>query len=122
MITGVVPTGDESIIPVTVHHPGGGTRHLPAVIDTGFTGALSLPPSVIAALGLGWSGSESAILADGSVRAFAYYDATVEWDDGARAIVVLAADYALVGMALLAGCELTIHVVPGGRVTIAVLP
>jgi hypothetical protein len=52
-----------------------------------------------------------------------YFDAVVEWDGAVRPITVHATNgETLVGMALLAGYELTIQVVPGGIVKIDALP
>jgi predicted aspartyl protease len=53
MIVGIVQTG-EARIGLTVRGAGGREREIEAVIDTGFTGSLTLPPPVIAALRLRW--------------------------------------------------------------------
>jgi predicted aspartyl protease len=65
MITGTVNPLQEARIPLTVRGPGGHEEDIEAVIDTGFTGWLTLPPALIAAMGLTWRGRDSAILADG---------------------------------------------------------
>jgi predicted aspartyl protease len=123
MIGGVVPTGNEAVISLAVHHASGEKHDVFAVINTGFTDLPTLPRSLIVALGLIWRGSEEAILGDGSVTQFDYFDADIDWDGSVRSTSVHATDGdPLVGMALLAGYELTIQVVPGGRVTIAALP
>lgn len=51
MITGVVTAEREAVIGLKVQGPSGQTQKIQAVIDTGFTGWLTLPPSLIAALG-----------------------------------------------------------------------
>ncbi len=41
-----------------------------AIIDTGFNGFLTLPPALVAALGLPWLCRQQGQLADGSVNGF----------------------------------------------------
>ena len=94
-----------------------------AVIDSGFTGSLTLPTATIATLGLAQQSGGRAVLADGSVQQIDIYAAEVEWDGSWRSVMVAAVgDEALVGMRLLAGHELRIVVVPGGAVEISPLP
>ena len=52
MITGTVNANREAIISCGVRGPHGKEREIEAVIDTAFNGFLTLPPQVIAALGL----------------------------------------------------------------------
>jgi clan AA aspartic protease len=93
------------------------------VIDTGFTGFLSLPPATVAALGLTWLQIETAMLADGSIQVFDVYTASIIWDTQSRTIRVTAVDTSpLVGTKLLQGNEVRIEVKPNGRVTIDLLP
>ncbi len=94
-----------------------------AIIDTGFTGFLTLPSTLIDSLGLEWHGRQQAILGDGSLRQFDVYAATVLWDEQARTVETDAADTEpLVGMGLIYGYELRIQAVDGGFVTIEALP
>lgn len=117
-MTGVV-RGAEAIIRLTVRGPGGERQRIEAVIDTGFTGYLTLPPDMIERLGLTRRGSARAILADGSTRLFGLFDAVVVWDRRARRIAVGEADATpLVGMEMLEGFELNVQVRPRGKVTI----
>ena len=67
MITGKVNSVLEAIVQLTVTGPKGDEEPIEAVIDTGFSGELTLPPSAIKSLELEWLGRESAQLADGSV-------------------------------------------------------
>jgi predicted aspartyl protease len=48
-----------------------------AVIDTGFTGFLSLPTAIISTLNLPWAASDIVTLSDGSETLFDLYIATV---------------------------------------------
>ena len=48
MIEGVVNSAYEAVIPLSLQGPAGQTQQVEAVIDTGFTGFLTLPPSLVA--------------------------------------------------------------------------
>jgi predicted aspartyl protease len=48
-----------------------------AVIDTGFTGFLSLPTAIISTLNLPWAASDIVTVGDGSETLFDLYIATV---------------------------------------------
>lgn len=123
MITGVVNTNREAIIRLVVAGPSGQQQEIEAIIDTGFTGFLTLPSALVAALGLSWLSRQPGILADGSVDIFDVYVATVLWDGQPRAVEAEAADTEpLVGMSLLARHSLRIDVLSGGVVTITALP
>jgi len=122
MITGTV-TDNEARIRLKVHGPGGRVREIEAIIDTGYTGGLSLPPALVADLRLTWRSLERGILADGSEADFDLYAGEVDWDRQRRRIVVDEIEApSLVGMALLEGYELTMQVRPHGKVTIKRLP
>ena len=54
------------------------------VIDTGFTGFLTLPPAIVAALNLPFLRRISANLADGSRIFLSVYIATIVWDGTPR--------------------------------------
>lgn len=119
MIRGSVSVDRHAVIRLTVRGPGDSEFEVDAVIDTGFDGWLSLPPSLISQLGLPWRRRGRALLADGSESIFDTYDGTVMWDGFARRVPVDEANTApLVGMSLLEGFELTIQVRVGGNVAI----
>lgn len=123
MITGVVTADREATIRLAVRGPVGDECAVEAVIDTGFNGWLSLPPSSISQLGLPWRQRGRALLADGSQRVFDIYETTVIWDGQPRRVPAHEADTApLVGMSLLEGYELIVRVRPGGNVAITGLP
>jgi clan AA aspartic protease len=122
MITGVVNANHEAIIRFVVTGPSGQQQDIQAIIDTGFTGFLTLPPASIAALGLSWLSRQPGILADGSVDVFDVYVATLTWDGKPRPVEVEAADTEpLVGMRLLDRHSLRIDVLRGGVVTVTAL-
>ncbi len=90
-----------------------------AVIDTGFTGFLTVTPALAAELGLAYRGMSRATLADGSEVTFPYYSVSVLWDGQRRHIAADAADTTpLVGMRLLDSHSLYVEVTDGGRVVI----
>ena len=123
MIRGTVSTRHEGIVPLRVRGPTGAECDVDAVIDTGFTGFLTLPPAVISALNLPFRAPASIRLGDGTVGQFDVYDAEVEWDGAWLAIRVTEIDAdPLLGMGLLAGHEVFIEFVPGGVVDISRLP
>lgn len=119
MIWGSVNAYHEAIIHLVVRGPQRQEQEINAVIDTGFTGFLTLPPSLITTLGLPFRRRGRAVLGDGSEILFDIYEATVLWDGQQRRVAIDSADTdSLVGMALLYGYELTVQAVVGGRVCI----
>ncbi len=103
-MTGIVTTDREAILEVSVLDVGGQEQKYPSVVDTGFTGWLTLPPDVIAALGLTWRERGGAMLADGSHTFFDVYNATVIWDGQPVTIPVDEVDSdPLLGMSLMYG-------------------
>lgn len=122
MITGLV-IGDDAVLSLNVRGRRRPTLEIEAVVDTGFTGWLTLPPDVIAALSLRWHSFGRGTLADGSETTFDIYEGNVKWDGRLRRIRVYSFDAdPLLGMALLRGCELKMHVRSRGRVSIRRLP
>jgi clan AA aspartic protease len=118
MITGIVSSG-EGRIRITVKGVRGLNQDIEAIVDTGYTASLTLPPALIADLGLPWQSMKTALLADGSDCVFSVYEARVVWDGKLREILVDEADTEpLVGMRLLRRHELNIQVRSRGQVTI----
>ena len=122
MIRGVVNARREAVLTLRVVGPVG-EIDVSAVIDTGFTGTLTLPVAVVTKLGLVWSSRGSAILANGTEGEFDLYAAEVEWGGLRRGVLVSAVGTeVLLGMKLLAGHGLWVEVVSGGVVEIRPLP
>jgi clan AA aspartic protease len=118
MITGVVRS-DEGRIRLKVKGVQGREQEGGAVIDTGYTASLTLPPGIIAALDLPWQSTERFTLANGSECIFDVHVARVDWDGKVRTVLVDGADVdPLVGMRLLKGHELKIQVRVNGKITI----
>ena len=119
MIEGPVNSAYEAVIPLSLRGPAGQEQVVEAVIDTGFTGFVTLPPALVAELGLAFMGSSEASLADGSQVSFDAYAATVLWEGQPRDVLIDEADTThLVGMLLLDRHNLNIDVENGGRVLI----
>ncbi len=121
MMQGYVNENFEAIISVGVKN-GGSLKSFDAVIDTGFTGFLSLPTVIIMELGLQWSYRDRATLGDGSETVFDVYNAEIVWNGQLREIEIDAAETeALLGMALLREYRLQVDTIEGGLVTIETL-
>ena len=58
MIAGAVSGNAEAIIRLTLRAATGATQEIDAIIDTGFTGDLTLPPALVRRLNLSWTGRE----------------------------------------------------------------
>ncbi len=128
MITGTVAlagndvSGLGAFVKLTICTPTGQELEIEALIDTGFTGYLCMPPAMISDLGLSHKGKSQVRLADGRGEAVDYYRATVIWDDQQRAVHVYKMHDSIVGMSLIRGYELKVEAVVGGNVTINRLP
>ncbi|HEX2210552.1 MAG TPA: hypothetical protein VHG93_22925 [Longimicrobium sp.] len=122
MIQATVNRFLEATLDLTVHGPDGQEEILEFKIDTGFDGALTLHSAVVAALGLERLKAGRVILADGSETSFPICHASVEWGGVRREVDVYVTDsILLLGMAMLAGHEVRMEVVPDGTATITPL-
>jgi clan AA aspartic protease len=90
-----------------------------AVIDTGFTGFLTLPLAVLTTLDLRAYSREEGTLGDGSTRVFDVYSGLVIWDGEFRRIDINASEASpLIGMSLLYGYRVQFDTIEGGTLTI----
>lgn len=118
MIRGRV-VGLEARVNVTFRLPGQPGLAIEFIVDTGFAGALTLPPDAITALGLPFHQRITSRLADGSRKMTDVYRATVEWDGAVLNVAVLAmGNPPLLGTSLLAGYNLSIDFLDRGDVQI----
>jgi clan AA aspartic protease len=123
MIRGAVNARHEAVLTLRLRGPAGAEFDVDVVIDTAFTGTLTLPAATIAALGLAQQASTPTALADGTVRILDTYDAEVEWDGSWRGMLVTEIESSpLLGTRLLARHEVFIEFVPGGVVDVSKLP
>jgi clan AA aspartic protease len=119
MISGRVNSDIEAIIELSVVGPEGETETVEAVVDTGFSGSLTLPTSAVKSLQLVWLGREPAQLADGSTEFFDVFAAKVNWDGTVRRIEIQATEaQPLIGMSLLHRHSLKMDIVNEGLVEI----
>jgi clan AA aspartic protease len=117
MITGIVNSDFEPIIPLSIRRSDGEVLTQDAIVDTGFNGWLSLPPDLIAELSLRWKRRGRAILGDGSECVFNVYEGVVVWDGVLLTIPVDEADSdPLIEMSLMEGYQLTIQIAEDGHI------
>ncbi len=88
MIAGQVNAFCEAVVRLSVRGFLGVEQDVEAVVDTGYTGFLTLPPDLIAALRLPFRRRSSAVLGDGRVAFFNVHEATILWDNELRRIPV----------------------------------
>ena len=121
MMQGLVNQSCEATLPIVIKN-NSATQLVDAVIDTGFSGFLTLPFDIISALGLSWEGRDIATLGDGTSCTFEVYMATVIWDGQYREVYINESEtIPLIGMRLLRGYDLRIQAIEGGTVTIEAL-
>jgi clan AA aspartic protease len=122
MMQGVVNLRCEATLTVVAGNSNQQLQAIETVIDTGFTGFLSLPSAIIATLNLPWSASDIVTLGDGSETLFDLYTAIVIWDGQYRDIYIAESETEpLLGMAMLYGYRLQVDAVEGGIVKIEAL-
>ena len=123
MIRGSVNSNKEAVVSLLIRGPGGTEVEIEAVVDTGFTGYLTLPPAITSALTLSLVTSYTIQLGEGTTRQSDVYEVEIEWDG--TWVVVKAAEIdtqPLIGTRLLARHDLFIEFMPGGVVDITCLP
>jgi clan AA aspartic protease len=119
MMQGLVDQNCEATIRLVVGNMDSQRQVIDAVIDTGFTGFLTLPSSVLLNLGLRAYRREQGTLGDRSVCIFDVYRGMVNWDGESRSVDINASETTpLVGMSLLYGDRVQFDAIEGGTVTI----
>ena len=119
MIEGVVNAAHEAVVTLHVQEPQGRPRVIEAVVDTGYSGFLTLPTELVTELGLPFAYMGQAFLANDAQVAFDVHYVTVLWDGQPRDIEADATGSTpLVGMLLLDNHDLSIQVREGGHVVI----
>ena len=119
MIEGAVNAAYEAIVPLRIQGLEGQTRDINAVVDTGYSGFLTLPAALVDELGLPFAHVSQAFLANDEEVTFEVHKATVLWDGQPRDIEAdVTGSTPLVGMLLLDKHNLNIDVEAGGRVAI----
>ena len=119
MIEGVVNDAYEAVVTLSMQGPEGQAQEIEAVVDTGYSGFLTLPPGLVDELGLPFAYMGQAFLANDAEVDFDVHYATVLWDGQPRDIEAdSTGSTPLVGMLLLDRHTLNIEVESGGRVVI----
>ena len=119
MMNGIVDQNCEATLRLFVSNESKQRQVIDAVIDTGFTGFLTLPLTVINSLNLRLYSREEGTLGDGSTCIFDVYSGLIIWDGEYRYIDVNAAETdPLVGMSLLYGYRMQLDAIEGGIVVI----
>ena len=121
MMQGRVNQSCEATLSIVIKNSAT-TQLVDALIDTGFSGFLTLPSDTISTLGLSWQGRDIATLGDGTSCTFEVYIGLVIWDGQYREIYINESETVpLIGMRLLRGYDLRIQAIEGGIVTIETL-
>ncbi len=119
MMHGIVNQNREATIRLVVGDANKQKQVIDAVIDTGFTGFLTLPLTIITSLNLELYSREEGTLGDGSLCIFDVYPGFVIWDGEFKRIDINAAEtIPLIGMSLLHGYRIQLDAIVNGRVTI----
>ncbi len=122
MMSGYVNDSREAILQIALVGDSKRLKSVRAIIDTGFTGDLTVPKSVIDELGFTIRGFQEVILADGSRQYFEMCVGSIIWNGQMRQVEINAAETdSLVGMGLLEDYKLEIEGRPGGDVRITPL-
>ena len=123
MMTGIVTTKREAILRIAVYAANGQTYDYDAMMDTGYNGTFTLPPSIIAALGLRWFRFGRSNLADGTEITCDVYEGVLLWDGQPTPVLIDEIDaVSLIGMSLVSGYELNLPVRSGATFTLRPIP
>lgn len=94
-----------------------------AVVDTGFTGTLTLPEPIVSDLGLNRQADQEITLADGSKQSRRTCRAELLWHGQPITLrAYMMGDQPMIGTALLSPCRLAIDLWLGGSVIITETP
>ena len=119
MIVGTVNDKLEPRIPLLVESSGGNQRQVDALVDTGFTGMLSLPQETVDQLQLMPDANGAALLADEQWHECSAFWGFVVWHGQSlfKRIHSLGAEV-FVGTEFLSGTAMAAEFRPGGKVTL----
>lgn len=79
MIQGIFRDSGEIFFPIDVLDHHGESHTFTALLDTGYTGFLTLTPEIIAALGLTFEEESAVRVGDGTVQTFRRYNGSLIW-------------------------------------------
>ena len=119
MIRGRVNPYRQALITIDIVDAKGTMQSVEVILDTGFTGYLTLPPDSIRSFGLPFAGYRTFELANGESFNFNTYVATVSWHGRLSDAQVLQSDSApLLGMDMLWDSSIRMEAWTGGEVII----
>ena len=119
MIRGRVSESQQALVSIDIVDDRSLYQSVEVILDTGFTGYLTLPTGLIDRLGLLSVGQRTFELANGDLFEFEAYLASVSWQGSQRDVLVLKSDSApLLGMTLLWGSRIIIDASADGEVLI----
>jgi clan AA aspartic protease len=111
--------GLQARVNIILRPPEQSDVEIECVVDTGFEGTLTLPPDVVAVLGLPYVTRIRANLADDSNVMTRLHLATIIWHGIEREVIVLAMGRRpLIGTALIEDYHLSVDFYEGGSVVI----
>ena len=107
----------EPSISITMHMAAGEDLEVYALMDTGFSGEVALPMSVIEYLGLEYARGRIVALADGSFhRVETYLDQFSWWENGTMSLSTAREAALQSDLRLLRGAKVSFEAVPNGRI------
>ena len=119
MIRGRVNQRLEPVVSVSILDDYDTGHSFEFILDTGFSGHLTLPSDVINRLGLRYRGQRAVATADGFAHNVDVFTARVLLHESWRPVFVIRLDsFPLLGMRSLLGCRLSMNVHAGGRVVV----
>lgn len=122
MTTGWINRDHELVVPLTVLDSNDASLVLECVVDTGFSGDLTLPPAIIQRLRLGQAEAITVITANEAATRLNAYRGVILWQRQRRAVRIIEAEGTpLIGIGLLWGNLLTAAITDNGDVTIGPL-
>ena len=122
MIAGTVRDEIELIVPLELVDAADQRQRIDFVLDSGFTGFLSLSSALVRQLGLSSRGIQKGLLADGTASIFRLVTVNVIWNGSLRTIEAQILGEPLIGTRMLKGCELRAKFELNGEVAISELP
>lgn len=119
MIRGALNDRRQPMVALEISNGDGRFQPVDALLDTGFSGYLTLPADTVAWLGLERIEKTPVVLAGDHQTQVSAHRGYVNWLGRVRRIDVLAMEgQALLGMNLLDGSKITVRVRAGGEVAI----
>lgn len=118
-MTGQVTSERRILMRLMVSGRGNVGVQMTAMLDTGFSGALTLPPALVTLLDLPLQTTMPVTLANGVRVALRIFEADVLWDGQHRAVLVHKSDNVpRVGLGLLYGSRVCVDILDGGELRV----